>query len=104
MKIIFVSFGYADSIIPIVKHLKAKEVDADLVLCYSLNRKLDSILDFTEKKIFTGFLPEDKIKEILPEGIKKYLTNISCIHFFIFYNLKLRSVKNFLLSLTLQKS
>lgn len=103
MKIALVSFGYSDSIIPLFKHLKYKAIEIDLIFCYSLNRKSDSILNFTDKKISTGFLSEDKIKEILPEGIKKYLSDISSVKFFVFHNLKLRSFKNFLLSLSLVK-
>ena len=103
MKIALVSFGYSDSVIPLFKQLKYKGIEIDLIFCYSLNRKSDSILDFTDKKISTGFLSENKIKEILPEEIKKYLIDISTVKFFIFHNLKLRSIKNFFLSVLLAK-
>lgn len=103
MKIALISFGHVDVVLPLVKNLRSRGVAVDLILCFALNRKSESILDFTDKKIETGFLSKEKIDEILPEGIKKYLSDISSVNFFIFHNLKLRSIKNFLLSLNLLK-
>ncbi|MGA2408327.1 MAG: glycosyltransferase family 4 protein [Bacteroidales bacterium] len=103
MKIALVSFGHIDVVLPLFKNLKNRDVAVDLILCFALNRKSESILDFTDKKINTGFLSDEKINEILPDGIKKYLSDISSVNFFIFHNLKLKSVKNFLLSLILVK-
>jgi glycosyltransferase involved in cell wall biosynthesis len=103
MKIALVSFGHVDVVLPLFKNLKKREVSVDLIFCFALNRKSESILDFSDNKIKTGFLSNKKINEILPDGIKKYLSDISSINFFIFHNLKLRSIKNFLLSLTLIK-
>jgi glycosyltransferase involved in cell wall biosynthesis len=101
MKVALVSFGHVDVVLPLFKNLKNREVSVDLIFCFALNRKSESILDFTDNKIKTGFLSNEKINEILPDGIKKYLSDISSINFFIYHNLKLRSIKNFLLSLTL---
>ena len=103
MKIALVSFGHIDVVLPLFKNLKNRDVAVDLILCFALNRKSESILDFTDKKINTGFLSDEKINEILLDGIKKYLSDISSVNFFIFHNLKLKSVKNFLLSLILVK-
>jgi Glycosyltransferase len=103
MKIALVSFGHVDVVLPLFKELKKSNTPVDLIFCFALNSKSESILDFTESKIETGFLTNKKINEILPDGIKKYLSDILYINFFIFHNLKLRSIKNFLLSLTLIK-
>jgi glycosyltransferase involved in cell wall biosynthesis len=103
MKIALVSFGHVDVVLPLFKNLKKREVSVDLIFCFALNRKSESILDFSDNKIKTGFLSNKKINEILPDGIKKYLSDSSSLKFFIFHNLKLRSIKNFLLSLTLVK-
>ena len=103
MKIALVSFGHVDVVLPLFRDLKKRDVSVDLLFCFALNRKSESILDFTNNKIKTGFLSNEKINEILPDGIKKYLSGIADVKFFIFNNLKLRSIKNFLLSLTLIK-
>jgi glycosyltransferase involved in cell wall biosynthesis len=103
MKIALVSFGHVDVVLPLFRDLKKRDVSVDLLFCFALNRKSESILDFTNNKIKTGFLSNEKINEILPDGIKKYLSGIADVKFFIFHNLKIRSIKNFLLSLTLKK-
>jgi len=103
MKIALVSFGHADVILPLFKNLRQKGVEVELTFCFALNRKYESIVDFTDINTDTGFLPKEKTEEILPPGIKKYLTDISTVSFFIFYNLKLRSFRNFGLSFSLIK-
>lgn len=99
MKVALVSFGHVDVVLPLVKNLRNRDVEVELILCFALNRKSESILDFTNKKVETGFLSKEKIDEILPDGIKKYLADISSVNFFIFFNLKFRSFRNLLLSI-----
>jgi len=103
MKIALVSFGHVDVVLPLVKNLKNRNVFVELFFCFAFDRKSESILDFTDKKISIGFLTNEKINEILNEGIKRYLSDISFINIFIFHNQKLRSIKNFLISLSLIK-
>jgi hypothetical protein len=79
MKVALVSFGHVDVVLPLFKNLKNREVSVDLIFCFALNRKSESILDFTDNKIKTGFLSNEKINEILPDGIKKYLSDISSV-------------------------
>jgi glycosyltransferase involved in cell wall biosynthesis len=101
LKIAIISFGYADSILPLFKHLQETTVNYNLFLCYSLNRKIDSILDFTDINISTGFSNPKKTEEILGPEIMNYLGDVSNIQFFIFHNFKLRSSLNFHLAKTL---
>jgi glycosyltransferase involved in cell wall biosynthesis len=103
MKIANVSFGHVDVVLPLVKNLRNRGIDVELYLCFALNRKSESILDFNDKKIETGFLSRLKTEELLDAGIKKYLNNTSFVNFFIFHNLKLRSIRNVFLSVMLAK-
>ncbi len=104
MKIAIVSFGHVDVTLPLFRTLRKKRINVDLIFAFSLNKKIESILDFREKEIRTGFLSAKHVNEILGEKIMNYLNEFeSNIKFFIFYNLKLRSFKNLLLSYKLSK-
>lgn len=101
MKIALVCFGHTDVVLPLFKNLKQNRVDINLFICFALNRKSESIIYFEEKEIMPGFLPERKVEEILQKEIITYLGDISPVHFFIYYNLKLRSIRNLFLSFVL---
>ncbi len=103
MKVALVSFGHADVSLSLFKKLKKLPIGIDLFFCFSLNRKSESILNFSDKPITTGFTDDIKTEELLGYEIKKYLEDISGVRFFIFYNLKLRSLKNFFLSIKFAK-
>jgi glycosyltransferase involved in cell wall biosynthesis len=98
LRIAIVSFGHVDVVLPLFKHLKASSADIDLYLCFSLNRKAESILNFYDKLVTTGFTDYIKTEELLGQEIANYLGDISKVRFFIFHNLKLRSFRNFHLS------
>jgi glycosyltransferase involved in cell wall biosynthesis len=99
MKIALVSFGHVDSALPLFKYLNDRNVD--LFFCFAQNKKAESILDFSDKTISTGFTDYDKTEELLGKEIKNYLKDISAVQFFIFQNLKIKSFKNLLLAKTL---
>jgi glycosyltransferase involved in cell wall biosynthesis len=101
MKIAIISFGYSDTVIPSYMHLKNNYNNIHLYLCYAHNRKYDSILDFRGVPIYTGFVSDEKVKELIHPDIINYLGSIDRIKFFIFYNLKLRSLRNLFLALRL---
>lgn len=101
MNIAILSFGFSDTVIPLYKNIRRTHNKIDLFLCYSLNRKKDSILDFSKMNIATGFLNETEVKEILTDSLTDYIGDISKIKFFILYNQKLRSIRNLFLSLKL---
>lgn len=103
MRIAQVSFGHIDVILPLFKHLQYSDLDVDLYLCFSLNRKSESILDFTDKTVSIGFSDYKKTRELLGEEINKYVGDISKVKFFIFHNLKLRSVRNVFLTFRLSR-
>ena len=100
MTVSILSFGYADSILPLVNRL-ADKVDLELILVYSKNRKGDSVLNFENMAVQTGFVNDSKVNAILGDIIKSYLNPKLRIRIFIYFNLKIRSVQNTILSLKL---
>lgn len=101
IKCVMVNFGHVDVTLPLYNYLRQQELDLDLILCFSLDRKSESVIDFEDIVIETGFLSPNTVSRILPSAIKNYLQDISSIHFFIYHNLKLRSLKNLFLSIQL---
>ena len=83
-KIAIISFGHVDVILPLFKNLENTFLNIDLLFCFSLNWKSESILDFTDKPITTGFTDYKKTEELLGIEIKNYLGDISKVKFFIF--------------------
>lgn len=103
LRVALISFGHIDVILPLFRYLQASGLDIDLYLCFSLNRKSESVLDFSEKSVSPGFTDSTKTEELLGFEIRNYLGAFSKVRFFIFQNLKLRSRRNFYLSATLAK-
>lgn len=103
MKIALCSFGFLDSVIPLFRHLKEEDSNIDLFLIFSLNRKQDSIINFENVDVTTGFTAPFKKVEIIPNEIKKYLGDISRLHLFIYHNLKFRSFRNLMLTIRLAR-
>jgi glycosyltransferase involved in cell wall biosynthesis len=93
MKIAIVSFGYADTIVHYAKTISSY-YEVDLIFVYALNKRIDSIFNFENEKIETGFLDDEKVDRILGSTIKNYIGGAYKVKFFINYNLKLRSIKN----------
>ena len=104
MRVAIVSFGHVDVNLPLFKHLLTSGLNVDLFLIFSLNRKSESILDFSDKEIATGFTDSAKTGELLGSGITNYLGDNLKVRFFIFHNQKLRSLINYHLSKTFAKS
>jgi glycosyltransferase involved in cell wall biosynthesis len=101
MKIALISFGHVDVALPLYKHLRNLHTNIDLIFCFALDRKSESILNFSDKKINQGFLSDQTVEELIPQGIKKYLGTLSSISFYIYNSQKLRSLNNLLLSIKL---
>jgi|WetSurMetagenome_2_1015567.scaffolds.fasta_scaffold23099_4 glycosyltransferase involved in cell wall biosynthesis len=103
MKLAIVSFGHADSIIHYAKTL-SPYYDIDLFFVFSLNKRIESVLNFENEKLDTGFLSDEQAERILGNSIKGFINGAFRIKFFINYNLKIRSIKNIVLSRTLAKA
>lgn len=96
-KIAIVSYGYADSILNYAKAI-SNLYDVDLIFVYALNKKIDSILNFEKEEITTGFLDDEQASRILGNEIINFISEDFKVRFFINNNLKIRSIKNALLS------
>ena len=103
MRVAMVSFGHVDVAMPLAKYLN-KDIAVDLFLVFSLNKKRESLLDFSHENISTGFLNNNKVNEILGDKITHYISGTFKTFFFIYHNLKLHSFKNLYLSFILAKS
>jgi glycosyltransferase involved in cell wall biosynthesis len=103
MKLAIVSFGHADSIMHYAKTL-SPYYDIDLFFVFSLNKRIESVLNFENEKLDTGFLCDEQVERILGNPIKGFIDGAFRIKFFINYNLKIRSVRNIILSRILAKA
>lgn len=101
MKVAIVSFGHADVILPLFKRLLDSTFDVHLYFCFSMNRKSESVLDFSRIAISTGFTKTEKTEELLGTEINNYLGKSKKVQFFIYHNQKLRSARNIFLSFKL---
>lgn len=103
MRLAIISFGYADTAIHYAKTISSL-YDVDLIFVYALNKRIDSIINFENENINTGFLDDAKVDRILGDKIKNYIDGKFRVKIFIKYNLKICSFKNIFLSHTLVKS
>jgi glycosyltransferase involved in cell wall biosynthesis len=97
MKLAIVSFGHADSIMHFAKTM-SKLFDVDLIFVFALNKRFESVLNFEKENLHTGFLGNEQVDRILGNPMKNFISGDYKVKFYINYNLKLRSIKNVLLS------
>jgi glycosyltransferase involved in cell wall biosynthesis len=93
MKLAIVSFGHADSIMHYAKTLSAF-YDVELIFVFALNKKKESVLNFENENLHTGFLEDLQAERILGKSLLNFAGDSYKIRFFINYNLKVRSLKN----------
>lgn len=97
MKLAIVSFGHADSILHFAKTL-SQFYKVDLFFVFALNKRRESVLNFENEKLHTGFLNFEQVKRILGNEINNFIDNKFNVNIFVNYNLKIRSLKNILLA------
>ena len=97
MKVALVSFGHADSAIPMAKHL-SEYVEIDLLFTFPLNRRKNNVIDFENVDVSTGLQNETIANKAFSEEVKKYAGDKLNIKLFIYKSLKLKSLANLLLS------
>lgn len=102
MKIAFITFGFVDVTLPLLKYI-SKEADVDLYLIFAKNKKRDSIISFENMDVKTGFMSREKTEEILGPEISEYIDDSFKYYIFIYKNLKFKSLSNILLSYQLGK-
>ncbi len=97
MNLAIVSFGHVDSILHYAKTL-SKDYKIKLIFVFALNKKSESILNFENEELQTGFLDIAQVNRILGDNINNFINNDFSVKFFINYNLKIRSLKNIVLA------
>lgn len=102
MKVAIVSYGHLDSIIPQSKAL-SDHASVDLFMIFAMNKLRESVLSLEGKDVSTGFQDDKTTSNILGPGIEKFIDNRFKPHFFVYQNLKLKSMTNLKLSRQLAK-
>lgn len=102
MKLVIVSFGHADSILHYAKTM-SNIYCVELIFVFALNKRKESVLNFENEKIHTGFLNDKQTNIILGKPIRKFISGDFKVRFYINHNLKIRSLKNIILSWNLAK-
>jgi len=74
--------------------------DIDLIFVFALNKRFESVLNFENEHLHTGFLEDETADRILGKPILKFIDNKFRVKFFINYNLKIRSLKKHQISKT----
>ncbi|MEN8121649.1 MAG: glycosyltransferase family 4 protein [Bacteroidota bacterium] len=97
MKVALVSFGHADSVIPMAKAL-SERLEVDLLFTFSLNKRKNNVINFENLKVKPGLQDEATTFKVLSEEIKAYSNGKFPIKLFIYKNLKLKSLTNWILS------
>ena len=93
MKLAIVSFGHADSIIHYAKVL-SQIYEVELIFIFALNKRVESVLNFENEELHTGFMEDEQAGRILGNSLNNFIEKSYKIKFFINYNLKIRSLKN----------
>lgn len=94
MKIAILSYGHLDQILPLFKRLR-KKVNVKLIMIFSQDAKLESLLNFNDLQVKDGFVNNEQKNNILSRiGMEGYITDIEI---FIFHNNRIRSIINTLL-------
>ena len=98
MNIALISFGHADPSISMAKYI-SRGVNLDLYYVFSKDRKRNNIIDFSDMPVKTGLQDEKQNNKLLSEEILRYIGGDFKPYFFIYYNLKFRSICNLFLSI-----
>jgi len=97
MKVALVSFGHADSAIPMAKAL-SERLEVDLLFTLSLNKRKNNVIDFENLDVKPGMQDEITTNKALSKEIKTYNDGKFPIKLFIYKNLKIKSLTNWMLS------
>lgn len=97
MNIALVSFGHADSAIPMAKAL-SERLEVDLLFTLSLNKRKNNVIDFENLDVIPGMQDEITTDRALSKEIQAYSDDKFSIKLFIYKNLKIKSLTNWVLS------
>ncbi len=97
MKVALVSFGHADSAIPMAKAL-SEFVEVDLLFTFPMNRKRNNVIDFEELDVLPGMQNDEIAEKAFSVEVKKYVDGKFKMKLFIYKSLKIKSLSNLALS------
>ncbi len=97
MKVALVSFGHADSAIPMAKAL-SEFVEVDLLFTFPMNRKRNNVIDFEELDVQPGMQNDEIVEKAFSAEVKKYVDERFKMKLFIYKSLKIKSLSNLALS------
>lgn len=102
-QIAVVSFGMSDMIIPLLKHFSGHNHDFNVTLffIYSQDNKKEGIVNFSSVPVNNGFVPAEKLGEVLGSEILEYVNHAFKIEVFIYQSQRFRSLQNLALSIQL---
>ena len=102
MKVAIVSYGHLDSIIPQSKALSG-HANVALFMIFAMNKLRESVLSLEGENVVPGFQNAEVTSNILGTDIENFIEGRFQPHFFVYQNLKLKSMANFRLSRQLSK-
>lgn len=97
MKTALVSFGHADSAIPLAKAL-SKKITIDLIFAFSLDMRKNNVVNFENIPVSTGLQDKHTCKEAFSKEVKEYIGEDFELRLFFYKNLKFKSLSNWKLS------
>lgn len=97
MKVALVSFGHADSAIPMAKYISDR-MEIDLFFTFSLGMRKNNVVNFENIQLKTGLQSNEIAEMSFSNEVKRYSNNKFRLGIFIYRNLKLKSLANWVLS------
>ncbi len=93
MKVALVSFGHADSAIPMAKAI-SERLEIDLVFTFSLNMRKNNVVDFENLDLKPGMQDDSICLNAFSQEVRKYVDGKFKLYLFIYKNLKFKSLNN----------
>ena len=95
MKVAIISFGHADSAIPMAKSLAGK-ADVELFFIFTPGGRTNNFAIFPEEHSEFGLQDEKITRSIFPQEVWEYTEDKFKVHSWVLKNLKLKSLYNLL--------
>jgi len=102
MKVAIISFGHADSAIPMAKAL-SKKVETELFFVFSPGNRTNNFAHYEKAPKQYGLQSEEHTQKVFPEEVWNYIDGQFKMHSFVFKSLKIKSLNNWKLAWTLSR-
>jgi glycosyltransferase involved in cell wall biosynthesis len=100
-KIAYLAFGHVDVTLPLISEFEENNLQYELILCFSQNKKKESVIDFRDIVVPDGLLRPECNSRLFVRELLSYYPYLAHCRFFIFKNLKLKSISNIFLAIEL---